>query len=83
MKAIVEGKLKTMLLTTAEIYIEVLNVIIDSNNEQELRNNMSELEEKYNSWTGDFSMFFEYGFGSNHMWFKEIDSSNRLIFVEF
>lgn len=83
MKAIVEGKLKTMLLTTAEIYVEVLNVIIDSNNEQELRNNMSELEEKYNSWTGDFSMFFEYGFGSNHMWFKEIDSSNRLIFVEF
>lgn len=83
MKAIIEGKLEMMLSTTAEIYVEVLNAIIDSNNEQELRNNMNELEENFNSWKGDFSMFFEYGFGSNHMWFKEIDSSNRLIFVEF
>ena len=83
MKTIVEGKLKTMLVTTTEIYVEVLNAIIDSNNEQELRNNMNEIEERYNSWKGDFSMFFEYGFGSHHMWFKEVDSSDRLIFVEF
>lgn len=83
MKAIIEGKLKTMLYTTVEIYVEVLNAIIDSNNEQELRNNMNEIEERYNSWKGDFSMFFEYGFGSHHMWFKEVDSSDRLIFVEF
>lgn len=83
MKAIIEGKLKTMLATTEEIYVEVLNVIIDSNNEQELRNNMDELEERYNSWKGDFSLFFEYGFGSNHMWFKETNTSDRLIFVEF
>jgi hypothetical protein len=83
MKAIIEGKLKTMLITTVEIYVEVLNAIIDSNNEQELRNNMNEIEERYNSWKGDFSMFFEYGFGSHHMWFKEVDSSDRLIFVEF
>ena len=41
MKAIIEGKLETMLATTEEIYVEVLNVIIDSNNEQELRNNMN------------------------------------------
>lgn len=80
MKAIIEGKLKTMLITTVEIYVEVLNAIIDSNNEQELRNNMNEIEERYNSWN---SMFFEYGFGSHHMWFKEVDSSDRLIFVEF
>lgn len=33
MKAIIEGKLKTMLITTVEIYVEVLNAIIDSNNE--------------------------------------------------
>lgn len=83
MKAIIEGKLEIMLSTTVEIYVEVLNAIIDSNNEQELRNNMNELEERYNSWKGDFSMFFEYGFGSHHMWFKEVDSSDRLIFVEF
>lgn len=83
MKTIIEGKLKTMLITTVEIYVEVLNAIIDSNNEQELRNNMNEIEERYNSWKGDFSMFFEYGFGSHHMWFKEVDSSDRLIFVEF
>lgn len=37
MKAIIEGKLKTMLATTEEIYVEVLNVIIDSNNEQEIK----------------------------------------------
>lgn len=43
-----------MLATTEEIYVEVLNVIIDSNNEQELRNNMNELEERCNSWKGDF-----------------------------
>lgn len=83
MKAIIEGKLKTMLITTVEIYVEVLNAIIDSNNEQELRNNMNEIEERYNSWKGDFSMFFEYGFGSHHMWVKEANASNRLIFVEF
>lgn len=83
MKAIIEGKLKTMLITTVEIYVEVLNAIIDSNNEQELRNNMNKLEEHYNSWKGDFNSFFEYGFGSNHMWFKETNTSNRLIFVEF
>lgn len=53
MKAIIEGKLKTMLITTVEIYVEVLNAIIDSNNEQELRNNMNEIEERYNSWKGD------------------------------
>lgn len=80
MKAIIEGKLKTMLITTVEIYVEVLNAIIDSNNEQELRNNMNEIEERYNSWN---SMFFEYGFGSHHMWVKEANVSNRLIFVEF
>lgn len=83
MKAIIEGKLEMMLSITTEIYVEVLNAIIDSNNEQELRNNMNEIEERYNSWKGDFSMFFEYGFGSHHMWFKETDSSDRLIFVEF
>lgn len=44
---------------------------------------MNELEENFNSWKGDFSMFFEYGFGSNHMWFKETNTSDRLIFVEF
>lgn len=80
MKAIIEGKLKTMLITTVEIYVEVLNAIIDSNNEQELRNNMNEIEERYNSWN---SKFFEYGFGSHHMWVKEANASNRLIFVEF
>lgn len=80
MKAIIEGKLKTMLITTVEIYVEVLNAIVDSNNEQELRNNMNEIEERYNSWN---SMFFEYGFGSHHMWVKEANASNRLIFVEF
>lgn len=80
MKAIIEGKLKTMLITTVEIYVEVLNAIIDSNNEQELRNNMNEIEERYNSWN---IMFFEYGFGSHHMWVKEANASNRLIFVEF
>lgn len=80
MKAIIEGKLKTMLITTVEIYVEVLNAIIDSNNEQELRNNMNKIEERYNSWN---NMFFEYGFGSHHMWVKEANASNRLIFVEF
>lgn len=46
MKAIIEGKLKTI-PSTMEIYVEVLNIIIDSNNEQELRNSMNELEKHY------------------------------------
>ena len=30
-----------------------------------------------------FKLFFDYGFENNHMWVKESDSMETLIFVEF
>lgn len=47
--------------------------------EDELKGCMNSLTVQYPY----FKLFFDYDFGYNHMWVKESDSMETLIFVEF
>lgn len=62
------------------IFAEILNAITTSKNEAELRKEMKRIKD---SFLMSFSSYFDYGFGSNHMWVCETNRRNRLIFVEF
>lgn len=50
------------------IFAEILNAIITSKNEAELRKEMKRIKD---SFLMSFSSYFDYGFGSNHMWVCE------------
>ena len=62
------------------ILLEILNAITTSKNEAELRKEMKRIKD---SFLMSFSSYFDYGFGSNHMWVCEAGKKERLIFVEF
>lgn len=62
------------------IFAEILNAITTSENEAELRKEMKRIKD---SFLMSFSSYFDYGFGSNHMWVCEAGKKERLIFVEF
>lgn len=62
------------------IFAEILNAITTSKNEAELRKEMKRIKD---SFLMPFSSYFDYGFGSNHMWVCEAGKKERLIFVEF
>lgn len=62
------------------IFAEILNAITTSKNEAELRKEMKRIKD---SFLMSFSSYFDYGFGSNHMWVCETGKKERLIFVEF
>lgn len=62
------------------IFAEILNAITTSKNEAELREEMKRIKD---SFLMSFSSYFDYGFGSNHMWVCEAGKKERLIFVEF
>lgn len=62
------------------IFAEILNAITTSKNEAELRKEMKSIKD---SFLMSFSSYFDYGFGSNHMWVCEAGKKERLIFVEF
>lgn len=62
------------------IFAEILNAITTSKNEAELRKEMKKIKD---SFLMSFSSYFDYGFGSNHMWVCEAGKKERLIFVEF
>lgn len=62
------------------IFAEILNAITTSKNEAELRKEMKGIKD---SFLMSFSSYFDYGFGSNHMWVCEAGKKERLIFVEF
>jgi len=81
MKAIIESTLKEAYLYQSYMeceFITIINLILSSTCESDLRLYFSS-KLKY----------FALGFGSNHMWVKQIDLINmklfpdRLIFVEF
>lgn len=61
-------------------YQNRLNAITTSKNEAELRKEMKRIKD---SFLMTFSSYFDYGFGSNHMWVCEAGKKERLIFVEF
>lgn len=79
MKTIVESEFLNMDNLATITYVVILNVIMRSTDEVELRRNMKNIQEKY----PDFNTYFDYGFGSNHMWVCEAGRKKRLIFVEF
>lgn len=62
------------------IFAEILNAITTSKNEAELRKEMKRIKD---SFLMSFSSYFDYGFGSNHMWVCEAGKKERLILVEF
>lgn len=62
------------------IFAEILNTITTSKNEAELRKEMKRIKD---SFLMSFSSYFDYGFGSNHMWVCEAGKKERLIFVGF
>ena len=62
------------------IFAEILNAITTSKNEAELRKEMKRIKD---SFLMSFSSYFDYGFGSNHMWVCEAGKKERLVFVEF
>ena len=62
------------------IFAKILNAITTSKNEAELRKEMKRIKD---SFLMSFSSYFDYGFGSNHMWVCEAGKKERLIFVEF
>lgn len=62
------------------IFAEILNAITTSKNEAELRKEMKRIKD---SFLMSFSSYFDYCFGSNHMWVCEAGKKERLIFVEF
>lgn len=81
MKAIVENPLNVNCSPIAiSLYVNILNRITQSKNEQDLRGVMKYAFIEY---PVTFNSIFDYGFGSNHMWVSEKESGKRLILVEF
>lgn len=79
MKAIIESNFNFNFYSI-RIFAEILNAITTSKNEAELRKEMKRIKD---SFLMSFSSYFDYGFGSNHMWMCEAGKKERLIFVEF
>lgn len=68
-----------------EVFINLVNVVALTRNEQELRKAVAVLFARK-----DFSRLFAYGFGNRHFWLKQRCASNpdkimenRLMIVEF
>lgn len=79
MKAIVETELLNVCTYSVEVYVEILNTIAMCKDEEDLRNEMKIVKDKFPY----FNRHFSYGFGSTHMWVTEPGRKERLIFVEF
>ena len=78
MKAVIESKFNSHSESAHAGLAAILNVIISCLTEDQLREEMKSLFlSRY------VKNHFEYGFGHNHMWVKEIKGVDRLIFVEF
>lgn len=61
------------------LFVQIVNEITSRMSEDELRWCMKSLTVRYPC----FKLFFDYGFGHNHMWVRELGSLERLILVEF
>ena len=79
MKAIVENPLINCEPEVLHLFVKIINEITSCITEDELRGCINSLIVQYPY----FKLFFDYGFESNHMWVKESDSMETLIFVEF
>lgn len=79
MKAIIENEIINTNHESLRIFSKIIEVIVSVSNEQELRDRMHTERVK----NTNFDKYFQYGFGSTHMWVNEIGSRNRLLIVEF
>ena len=79
MKAIVENPLMNCDPESMNLFVQILNEITSCMSEDELRGCMSSLIVRHPY----FKLFFDYGFGHNHMWVNASGSLERLILVEF
>nr|DAF98149.1 MAG TPA: hypothetical protein [Myoviridae sp. ctP6q2] len=79
MKAIIEKPLMNCEPESMNLFVKILNEITSCITEDELRGCMNSLCVIYPY----LKLYFKYGFGHNHMWVKESDSMETLIFVEF
>lgn len=61
------------------LFVQIINEITSRTSEDELGWCMKSLIVRYPC----FKLFFDYGFGHNHMWVRELGSLERLILVEF
>lgn len=79
MKAIVENPLMNCDPESMNLFVQILNEITSCMSEDELKGCMNSLCVIYPY----LKLYFKYGFEYNHMWVKESDSMETLIFVEF
>ena len=68
-----------------DIFNAILYITCDSKTESELRSGMKLIEEQYKDY---FGHYFAYGFGSNHMWVKQLTNEGKtiednMIYIEF
>jgi hypothetical protein len=76
MKATVENMLVNAKTVEVMEFVEILNLITNSDNEHQLRTSMSLYSSEIK--------YFEYGFGKNHLWvIRKGGDGKRIIFVEF
>lgn len=76
MKATVENMLVDATAVEAMEFVEILNIITNSDTEQQLRTFMS--------FHSPEIKHFVYGFGKNHLWvIRKGGNGERIIFVEF
>ena len=62
------------------IYVNILNRITQSKNDQDL---LGVMKYAFIEYPATFNSIFDYGFGANHMWVSYKESGKRLILVEF
>lgn len=73
MKVNIEKPLHPVNMSKLAEFNIIVSMIINSQNESELRNYFEPLKFKH----------FNFGYGHNHMWIHEKNNQNRLLFVEF
>ena len=79
LKAVIEKPLLNNEPEVLHLFVQIINEITSCMSEDELRGCMSSLIVGHPY----FKLFFDYGFGHNHMWVKASGSLERLILVEF
>lgn len=79
LKAVIEKPLLNHEPEVLHLFVQIINEITSCMSEDELRGCMNSLIVRYPY----FKLFFDYGFGHNHMWVKASGSLERLILVEF
>lgn len=73
----VEGVVDANSTASAYQFIEIINTVCQSINEEQLRQDMLKVSKRYRNW------FYDYGFGGHHMWVSRMDTNTRVLLVKF